>query len=237
MDFSWFDPDDNRSRRRGPFPSSWTVPGAETRPGGPQRNAPRGAESSAARPRALAAPRRTLRARPGTARERLWVCPGQVVRRAASDARRPISRVLRTLRTVPREIDQRSAPPFRVRCAENTPARRRNAWHAKTGGDFVAAKFDFSPCFAYHNEIWDASPGKRPDRPAGGPPRPTGVTRRVGAPTLSKVGARGAPRPPGGAPATGGPPAQSICACRGRPRDQVKHYANRRKKSIGDENG
>ena len=108
---------------------------------------------------------------------------------------------------------------------KNTLARRRKAWHARPGGALVAAKFDFSHCFAYHNEIWDASPGKRPDRPAGGPPRPTGVTRRVGAPTLSKVCARGAPRPPGGAPAAGGPPAggppaQSICACRGRPRYQ-----------------
>ena len=57
------------------------------------------------------------------------------------------------------------------------PAAQRMACQAGRG-DLVAAKFDFSRCFAYHKEIWDAPPG--------GPPRPAGVTRRVGKPTFEK---------------------------------------------------
>ena len=43
-----------------------------------------------------------------------------------------------------------------------------SAWHANPRGALVRPKFDFSRCLANHNETWDASPGKHPDRPPGG---------------------------------------------------------------------
>jgi len=110
-------------------------------------------------------PRRRVPSRHG--HERFRVSAGQAARRVRLGGGRRIFRRRRALGLVIRESRRARAPMSRTTRRMHA-CSNGSAWHANPRGALVRPKFDFSQCLANHNETWDASLGKHPDRPPGG---------------------------------------------------------------------